>query len=53
MAEQINKLLMKNYEIQPTGSKSFLEVNLIKSSNFENERGHGHRRDRHRRCSRS
>jgi len=40
LAEQNNKLLMKNHYALPTGSAPFLEVNATKSNSYFNGRGH-------------
>ncbi|KAJ0009676.1 hypothetical protein Pint_32970 [Pistacia integerrima] len=44
VAEQNNKLLMKNHEACPTGSTPFSEVNVTISNNHGRGRGHDHGR---------
>ena len=41
MAEQNNELLMKNHQSHPTGTESFLEVNVISSQTNGRGRSHG------------
>ena len=46
VAEQNNKLLMNNYDSQPTETTSFPEVNVVFSNNNGRGRGRGRGHDR-------
>ena len=46
VAKQNNKLLMKNHQSRPTGTKPFLEVNAISSQTNGRGRSHGRGRGR-------